>query len=123
MKDRNHCINITKYSPDAQLLAVGSHDNYIDVYTTADYRRKYSLRKHSSFITHMDWTADSKYLQSNCGGFELLYWDMTQGKQMPDGSSKLRDGDWATWTCTLGWPVQGIWRPTMNATDINSVDR
>lgn len=35
----------------------------------------------------------------------------------------LRDEKWATWTATLGWPVQGIWPSVDDGTDINTVDR
>lgn len=35
----------------------------------------------------------------------------------------LRDERWATWTTTLGWPVQGIWPKYTDGTFINSVDR
>lgn len=35
----------------------------------------------------------------------------------------MRDEPWATWTLILGWPVQGIWPPGVDGTDINGVDR
>jgi microtubule-associated protein-like 6 len=35
----------------------------------------------------------------------------------------LRDEKWLTWTATLGWPVQGIWREVHDGVDINTVDR
>ena len=35
----------------------------------------------------------------------------------------MRDVQWATWTCTLGWPVQAIWPPGADGTDINAVCR
>ena len=35
----------------------------------------------------------------------------------------MRDSQWATWTCTLGWPVQGIWPAEADGTDVNAVDR
>ena len=35
----------------------------------------------------------------------------------------MRDAQWATWTCTLGWPVQGIWPAEADGTDVNAVDR
>ena len=35
----------------------------------------------------------------------------------------MKDTDWDSWTCTLGWPVQGIWPPSADGTDINAVDR
>ena len=30
---------------------------------------------------------------------------------------------WHTWNCIFGWPVQGIWHPSYDGTDINYVDR
>lgn len=35
----------------------------------------------------------------------------------------LRDERWATWTSTLGWPVQGIYPKCTDGTFIHSVDR
>lgn len=35
----------------------------------------------------------------------------------------LRDEIWHSWTCTLGWPVQGIFPAYSNGTDVNYVDR
>jgi microtubule-associated protein-like 6 len=34
----------------------------------------------------------------------------------------MRDQTLETWTCTLGWPVQGIWPKCADGTDINAVD-
>ena len=28
---------------------------------------------HSSFVTHLDWSVDGKYLQSNSGDYEVLF--------------------------------------------------
>ena len=35
----------------------------------------------------------------------------------------LRDERWKTWTCNLGWPVQGIYPKCTDGTFIHSVDR
>ena len=37
-------------------------------------------------------------------------------------SSGCKDIKWASWTCKLGFPVQGIWQG-VDYTDVNSVDR
>ena len=37
--------------------------------------------------------------------------------------AKLKDSWWATWTSPYGWPVQGIWSPTYDGTDVSSVAR
>lgn len=81
------------------------------------------MKKHSSYITHFDFSCDGVNLHSTCGAYELLFWDVAQGKQLPGGASALKDEKWATWSVTLGWPVQGIWPECADGTDINSVDR
>ena len=42
---------------------------------------------------------------------------------MTKGATDLRDETWGSWTCVLGWPVQGIWPKESKGTDINYVDR
>lgn len=64
--------------------------------------------KHKKFITHLDFSMDSATLQSNCGGYELLFYNTVDGTQNPSASS-VKNVDWASWTCPLGWPVQGVW--------------
>lgn len=44
----------------------------------------------------------------------------TNASQDTSGATNYKDEEWATWTCTLGWPVQGIWEPGLDGTDINS---
>jgi len=42
---------------------------------------------------------------------------------MPSGASALRDCEWESWTCVIGFPVQEIWRGAEDGTDVNSVSR
>ena len=115
-------IQTLKYSPDGRTLAVGAHDRSIYLLETNAYSRRVVCRGHSSYITNLDWSCDSQYLQSTCGAYELLFWRADSGRQIR-ASSDLRDTPWQTWTCTLGWPVQYIWPPGSDGTDINAVDR
>lgn len=79
-------------------MIIGSHDNAIYVY---DYevnglnlrlKRKYKpMKKHSSYITHFDVSRDSCFLQSTCGAYELLFWDLSSGKQITSGATLLKD--------------------------------
>ncbi len=62
---------------------------------------------HSSFVTHIDWSADSEFLQSNSGDYELLFWNAKTCKQVTSATT-MRDTDWATFTCVLGFPVVGM---------------
>ena len=49
---------------------------------TQGYKRITTFKGHSSYITHLDWSADSRILQSNCGAYELLYSEAATGKQV-----------------------------------------
>lgn len=124
-----------KFSPNDKMLAVGSHDNYIDVYQTnlvhpdlnsaasCNLRRLKRLKGHTSYITHLDWSDDNKYLQSTCGAYELLFWDLTTGKQALSSFDSLEaDTSWKTSSCILGFNVMGIWPKYSDGTDINAVD-
>jgi len=121
MSDCEEAIDDLKFSPDGRFLAVGSHDNFIDIYDCANgFRRKGRRCKgHSSYVTHLDWSADSSLIQSNCGAYDVLYWD-SSGRRV---TASQRDTEWDTWTCVLGFPVMGIWPDGTDGTDINSVAR
>ena len=72
-----------RYSPDGTKLAAGSHDNYIYIYDVLlGYKRIATFKGHSSYITHLDWSADSRMIQSTCGAYELLYSEAATGKQV-----------------------------------------
>lgn len=46
------------------------------------YQRLCRCSGHSSYITHIDWSLDGRLIQSNCGAYELLYFDAQTGKQV-----------------------------------------
>ena len=101
-------ISDIKFNPNGDKVAIGSHDNRIYIYKVANYLKKKAckpLAKHSSYITHIDWSMDGESLHSNCGAYEILFWDTTSGVQNPSGASALRDEEWHTWTATIGFQV------------------
>jgi len=52
----------------------------------------------------MDFSKDGKVLMTNNSGGELFFFDAETGKHLQNVES-LRSLEWATWSCTFGWPV------------------
>lgn len=52
-----------RFSPDGSLIVVGSDDACVDIYTTQGLSRVGYCRGIPSFVTHLDWSQDGKYLQ------------------------------------------------------------
>ncbi|XP_042226985.1 echinoderm microtubule-associated protein-like 2 isoform X4 [Homarus americanus] len=122
-QDGNEPIQVLKFSPNGQYLAVGSRDNNIYVYQVSEDCRKYTrigrCQGHASFVTHLDWSADSQFLQSNSGDYELLYWNAGLCRQIVQ-TSQMRDVEWASNTCTLTFATLGIWPEGADGTDVNT---
>lgn len=125
IKDAKEWIECMAYNPACDKLAAGSHDNNIYIYNAKSKYSKFAvLKAHNSFITCFDWSlSDSPSLiKSNCGAYELLFFNVDSKKQDPGGASGTVGTEWATNTCKLGWSVQGIYPPGCDGTHINGVD-
>jgi WD40 repeat protein len=120
--DAKEWIEAIHYSPCGEYLAVGSHDNCVYIYDSA-YKLKAKCKKHSSFITSLDWSIDSNFIQATDGAYEILFFDAMTGTQQTGGGHALRDEPWTNWSSRIGWPVQGIYPAGVDGSHINGVDR
>uniref|UniRef100_A0A673II59 Echinoderm microtubule-associated protein-like 3 n=1 Tax=Sinocyclocheilus rhinocerous TaxID=307959 RepID=A0A673II59_9TELE len=127
LTDGNEQLSVMRYSPDGSFLAVGSHDNFIYIYNVTEGGRRYTrfgkCTGHSSFITHLDWSKDGKYVMSNSGDYEILYWDVASGCKLLRNRFESKDREWASYTCVLGFHVMGVWLEGSDGTDINALCR
>uniref|UniRef100_A0A8C0M4E5 EMAP like 5 n=1 Tax=Canis lupus familiaris TaxID=9615 RepID=A0A8C0M4E5_CANLF len=81
IKDRKEAIHELKYSPDGTYLAVGCNDSSVDIYGVAQrYKKLGECVGSLSFITHLDWSSDSRYLQTNDGNGKRLFYRMPGAK-------------------------------------------
>ena len=123
-KHRNERVQEIRYSPDGRYLAVGSAENAIDIHdTTRSYKRVGMCEGHSACISHIDWSSDSRMLQSNCNAYAHLYWTMPKGVRVTPSKATIERTDWSTWTCTMADQVKGVFPPGSDGTDVNAIDR
>uniref|UniRef100_A0A182RKT3 WD_REPEATS_REGION domain-containing protein n=1 Tax=Anopheles funestus TaxID=62324 RepID=A0A182RKT3_ANOFN len=122
--DGQEVIQCLQFSPDGNLLAVGSKDNCIYIYQCTKVAHRFSkigkCSGHSSFISHLDWSKDSQILRSNSGDYEILYWNPTLCRQITSQST-VKNLEWATQNCSVSFETIGIWPENFDGTDINSV--
>jgi microtubule-associated protein-like 6 len=124
IKEAKQWISAIKFSPDGSTLAVGSRDNSIYLYSVSQqFKRKAKFSKHNAGINQFDFTSDGCTLQSCCSAYEILFSNTAKGSQISKGTEALTNASWDSWTCTLGWPVIGIWKGGMDGSDINACDR
>lgn len=98
-------ITVIKFSPNDELCAVGGQDGRVRLYETkSKFRKAKVIKKNTSPVTHLDFSADGNYLVTNSESREVLFFDALTGKHIA-ASSHLKDVKWATWSCTYGWPV------------------
>ncbi|KAI9228435.1 MAG: quinon protein alcohol dehydrogenase-like superfamily [Piptocephalis tieghemiana] len=116
--------DIVSFSPDGYLLAIGglTHEFGIDLHSTENWESQGTLLGHTSLIKALDWSRDSKYIQSNSIDYELLFWNVEEKEQITHASD-LRDVAWSTFTLPTAWPTLGIWEEGMNGRQINGVAR
>ena len=126
-EQKDNWIQTIQYSPSGHAVAVGTHGSVVVLLDPADgYQVKGVLKASNSFLTHLDWSEDGRYVQTNDGAYELLWYavdedDLCEVKQLTSASA-MRDVKWATQTCVLGWGVQGVYEGGQGGQEVASVD-
>lgn len=116
-------ISVIKFSPDDSICAVGGHDGRIRLYDVkSKFRKAKVIKKNTSSVTHIDFSADGQFLMTNSESRELLFFESASGKHISQ-CTNLKDTKWATWSCTYGWQVQGIFPANSDGSDVNACSR
>lgn len=106
-------IEDIKISPDSIKVAFGAHGlaSHLEVWEIEQGKlAKQQLINLSLLgsLIHVDWAVDSTHLVINSSTYELKFVNVAKAKDVPGPT--VKDLDWHTWTCNLGFPVQGIYK-------------
>ncbi|KAL0245020.1 hypothetical protein GEMRC1_009100 [Eukaryota sp. GEM-RC1] len=112
-------VSDIKFSPDGEMIACTSHTQDIFV-LSKDLQLLHTMAGHTAHVKAFDWDTTSSYLQSMCGGYDYLFWDAKNGKQVTSASF-FADKEWATWSLVIGYATKGIFKPAQKGSDINTV--
>jgi len=107
-RDARHWMRDAKYSPEGDTFALACQDQKVYLYDAKQNVLRAKCDKHNDAVTAVDFTTDGAYLQSDSVDSEHLYYSTSDGAyyKIP---SQLKNVKWDTWTCKMGWPVQGCW--------------
>jgi len=117
-KDTMSAISALKFSPNCQLLAAAT-DSRILLYSVPGFKVLRPLKAPSNII-HFDFSEDNSIIQANTDAKEHLFFSVENGQRY---HGETHDIMWETWTCPLGWPVQGINASDFWETSVCTVDR
>ncbi len=121
-RDSNKWLREIKYSPNGNFIVIGGEDNKIYVYNVEEgYALAAVIGQHQSFIVSFDFSDDSLWLRSNCGGLELCYFEAETGLYIP-AAARLRDVTWASHNCLMEYTSQGIWSIYRDGVDYLAAD-
>lgn len=113
-------VSVVRFSPDGRWIAVGSHSGTIRLfeicYDSVEKQGRFRLKEHPSVfyghqgpVASIDWSADSKLIQSasQLGG-ELIYWSIHDGQQIRGLTvSDIKNLKWFSFTSIFGWHMHG----------------
>ncbi|CAF2961159.1 unnamed protein product [Rotaria sp. Silwood2] len=120
---RHREVSDIKFSPNDAYLAVGTHDNFLDIYNVEKRKRVGIGKTHSSAITHIDWDSKGKLLMTNSAASEQFFYEAPRGTRITSiKTTDIEKMNWFTWTGVLGLVCEGIWEPATSINDINSTD-
>lgn len=121
----NQWVEDIKFSPDDRFVAFGHHGGVSKVIIYKMKNSKLSLYGSinaglTSALLHLDWSKDSSEIVINSQAYELKFVNVHSKSVVR--ASGAKDIQWHTWTCKLGFPVQGIF-PGADGSDVNAVCR
>lgn len=119
-------ISEVRFSTNGEMVAVGAQgpSSPIQIFRYKPGSLKAQSTINCGFtagITRLDWAISDRHIVANSENFELAFVKVFDGSlvENPQDASQIT---WSSWTCTLGYPVQGIY-PNIQGADVRAVCR
>ncbi|CAD5115485.1 DgyrCDS4453 [Dimorphilus gyrociliatus] len=115
------------FSPDGNRLALACHNASVYVFDVLDdavvYRRrarKGILDGHEAAVFNLDWSTNSRYIQTESKDFEVIFWDTDQMLSVDPQS--IVENEWVKHRCTIGARVIGAWKKLMPDVNVSAAN-
>ncbi|XP_012522532.1 echinoderm microtubule-associated protein-like CG42247 isoform X1 [Monomorium pharaonis] len=99
------------YNPTGEIVAMGSQNGSVYLFRVS--RDGFSYKKSNKIrgtqpLMQLDWSSDSRFLQTVTQDYDLLFWDV---KVLSSEKSPLvmKDVKWYSHNCTVGYMTSGQW--------------
>jgi WD40 repeat protein len=121
IKASDKWINSMRYSPNGDMLAVGTQVGEIKLYEASKYTFVHTFNDQKVYIASMDWSIDGKYLRTNNGESVLKIYNIAAKEVDNTCGESTKDSEWATQSCKIAWNSLGVLLPGSNHSFINSI--
>ncbi|XP_040580643.1 echinoderm microtubule-associated protein-like CG42247 [Lepeophtheirus salmonis] len=106
-------INALTYNPRGESLACVSQNGFVYLFRVT--KDGFTYKKYGKLggvggvpLYRIDWSQDGDYFQAASTDYNLCVWNLKSHKMEKDPAN-FRDIEWLEHTCTVGFPVVGIW--------------
>ena len=108
-RDCKESIRCVRFSPNSEILAIGSDDSNYYLYSVNDtFSLQLTMTHHKAPVIAIDFSSDGQYIVSSDSTQVLMYTHVKTGQNIT-AVQDLRDVSWASISSTVVWASQGTW--------------
>ena len=118
-RDYSTAINLLRFSPDGERLAIVCSKNFVDIYQLPQVIKHATCRGFKGVVSNLDWSIDSNYIQFNTLQYQRLVYQISDANPVID-NEVIGQIIWSALTCLSGPDLIGILPINVQSGDVNN---